>query len=477
MKRREFFAVTSVVLTAVMAGRADEPFAATKTDAIHGRVTCSGEPLAGVLVSDGYAVVHTDKMGRYELQIGPDSGRFVFVTTPRGYWTDEFYAPIERSTGSKRADFPLQPRSQPDRFDFVFMCDLGNLGEGAGKVGVAKTKASIREANAIQPTPALILVQGDICIQANQGKNCVDCFSVSRIPLRAGIGNHEIMVGQPNPYAAYERLFGPTYYSFDLGPVHFIVLNGNKAMPGGQGNAAVHGAVEGSELVWLKADLAEQPDGKPIIVGVHIPIVSTYPARRTDLDDGPFWESPNDRMLTDLFARHGVRMVLQGHMHENERITLGGVEYVESVSLSGSWWHGGEGFERATDGCPRGYRVVSVNGTEITHRYRSSCEARGDHQGEFMGLRDRIGATAKMTFTFNCYDAPAGSTAQARLDGGTWRSMTSIKYKSSPVDKPHYFRLVADTASLGSGPHTIEARVTWPDGTVVVEKETFAVVD
>ena len=477
MRRREFLAVVSVVLAAGMTGGAGGLLAATDTDLIHGHVTCGDKPLAGVLVSDGYAVVRTDKTGRYELEIGPHSGRFVFVTTPRGYWTDKFHAPIEKSAVSRRADFSLLPKSQPDRFDFVFMCDLADLGVRSGKVGMPKTKASIREANAIQPTPAFILVQGDICIQANEGKNCVDCFSVSKIPVRVGIGNHEIMGGQPNPYGAYERLFGPTYYSFDWGPVHFVVLNGNKAMPGGKGNAAVHGAVEGSELAWLKADLAAQPKGKPIVVGVHIPIVSTYPARRTDLDDGPFWESPNDKMLTDLFARHRVRMVLQGHMHENERITVGGVEYVESVSLSGTWWHGGKGFERATDGCPRGYRMVSVDGTKITHRYCSSCESRVDHRGEFMGLRDRVGAAKDTTFTFNCYDAPERSTAEARLDGGTWRPMTNIKYKSSPVDKPHYFRLVADTASLGSGPHAIEARVTWPDGTVVVEKKTFTVVE
>ena len=477
MKRREFLAVVSVVLTVGMAGRADGLLAATNTDIIHGHVTCDGKPLAGVLVSDGYGVVHTDKAGRYELRIGPHSGRFVFVTTPRGYWTDKFYAPIEKSTVSKRADFLLLPKSQPDRFDFVFMCDLADLSVAPGKVGTPKTKASIREANALDPAPAFILIQGDICIQANEGKNCVDCFSVSEVPVRVGIGNHEIMVGQPNPYGAFERLFGPTYYSFDYGPVHFVVLNGNKAMPGGQGNAAVHGAVEGSELAWLEADLAAQPEGKPIVIGVHIPIVSTYPARRTDLDDGPFWESPNDKMLTDLFTRHRVRMVLQGHMHENERITVGGVEYVESVSLSGTWWHGGNGFERATDGCPRGYRIVSVDRDEITHRYRSSCESRVDHQGEFVGLRDRIRATKKATFTFNCYDAPSGSTAKARLDRDAWQPMTSIKYKSSPIDKPHYFRLVADTASLGSGPHSIEACVTWPDGTVVVEKKTFTVVD
>ncbi len=456
---------------------AGELFAAEGTAIIGGRVTGDGKPLSGAFVSDGYRIVRTGADGRYELPIGPDSGQFVFVTTPRGYWTESYYVPTHKAVSSGRADFTLASKHQPDRFDFVFACDLGYLSSDPSKAAMAKTKASLREINALKPTPAFIMVQGDICIRANQGKNCVDCFSVSTIPMRIGIGNHEIMVKERNPYGAYERLFGPTYYSFDWGPVHFIVLNGNKAMPYGKGNAVVHGVVKGSELAWLKADLAAQPRGKPIIVGVHIPIVSTYPARRTDLDDGPFWESPNDKVLTDLFARHHVRLVLQGHMHENERITVGGVEYVESVSLCGSWWHGGKGFERATDGCPRGYRVVSVDGNRITHRYRSSCESHVDRRGEFMDLRGRIAATKKADFTFNCYDAPSGSTAQARIDLGLWKPMARFKYKASTIDKPHHWRLVADTTKLGSQRHTIQARVTWPDGTVVSEEESFVVTE
>ena len=474
MRWRKILPAMFLVLVVGVAG---ELPAAEDAAIIRGRITGGDKPLVDVCVSDGYRIVRTNPSGEYDLPIGPRSGRFVFVVTPRGYWTESFYVPVRKAAESGRADFALSPKEQPDRFDFVFACDLGDLSDGPGKVGMPKTKASIREINSLEPTPAFIMVQGDISIWTNNGANCVECFSVSRVPTRIGIGNHEIKVGQANPYGAYERLFGPTYYSFDCGSVHFVVLNGNKPMPGATGNAAVHGAVEGSELAWLKADLAAQPKGKSIVVGVHIPIVSSYPARRTDLDDGPFWESPNDKLLTDLFAQHHVRLVLQGHMHENERITVGGVEYVESVSLSGSWWHGGWGFERATDGCPRGYRIVSVDGTKITHRYQSSCESRVDCQGEFMHLGDRVPAKKDAAFTFNCYDAPSGSTARACIDEGPWQTMVHFKYKSSPIDKPHHWRLATDTTKLGPGRHTIQARVTWPDETVVVEKETFMVAE
>jgi len=102
------------------------------------------------------------------------------------------------------------------------------------------------------------------------------------MPVRHGPGNHEMMLVKPNPREDFETLLGPTYYSFDWGPIHCIALDGNKPIPGVKDYKAVHGAVEGSELSWLRADLAAQPPGKPIVVGIHIPVVTTYPERRRE---------------------------------------------------------------------------------------------------------------------------------------------------------------------------------------------------
>ena len=166
------------------------------------------------------------------------------------------------------------------------------------------------------------------------------------------------------------------------------------------------------ELEWLRADLALQPPGKPIVVGVHIPIVSSYPERRsTSPKDAPYWEMTNREVLTDLFAQHHVRLVLQGHMHENERTVIEGVEYVSSISVSGSWWQRGEGLERGVDNSPRGYRIVSVDGVSVTHRYQSSAESRTPSGGEFYELGNPRVASAASEFVFNCYDALNAATA------------------------------------------------------------------
>ncbi len=444
---------------------------------VRGSVSGAGKPLAGVLVSDGCRVVRTGSDGRYELPIGPDSGRFVFITTPRDYWTDAFFVPLHEAVRRGRADFTLRRQPQPDVFRFAFITDMHLENR---KVAPAKFTASLREINSLEPQPAFVWAQGDICLQGHSGPVYVECLKVLKMPVRNGAGNHEMMLDHANPRDRFEELFGPTYYSFDWGPVHCIVLDGNKPLPGQKGWKAVLGAVEGSEWAWLQADLAAQPKGKPIIVGVHIPVVTTYPERRDDSPkNAPYWEITNRQQLTNLFAKHRVRLVLQGHMHENERITVDGVEYVASISISGSWWKAGEGFERGVDASPRGYRIVEIDGDRVTHFYRPSCESYVDRRGEFCGLDEPLRADGPIDIVFNCYDAPNGSPARARVDQGPWQAMKPFAARSATtptLTMTHHYRLRLESGQLAPGKHRVEVEATWPDGTVVRQHGTFRVV-
>ena len=461
---------------ALLLARAGSSTAAER-GAVEGVVRGADRPLAGVLVSDGRQVTRTDEQGHYRIVVDPaTSGPFLFITTPRGFWTDRFYIPLETALEAGRADFTLRPVTQPDRFHFVFLTDVHLEKRG---VSIRKFQATLAEINHLEPKPAFLWVQGDICLQGGVGPEYLGCLQLAEMPVRNGAGNHEMMLEHADPRDDFYRLFGPTYYSFDWGPIHAVVLDGNKPIPRQKGWKAVHGAVEGRELEWLQADLAAQPPGKPIVVGVHIPIVSTYPERRQHSPkDAPYWEMTNARQLTQLLARHKVRLVLQGHMHENERATVGGVEYVCSISVSGSWWKSGEGFERGVDGSPRGYRIVSVEGTHLAHHYRSSCESRVDGPGEFTGLDTPLEPRAETEFVFNCYDAPNGSLAQARIDQGPWLPMPAFQpfsHTTPDLKMPHHFRLVADTRTLTPGPHQIEVRLRWPDGTPVRHLRRFVV--
>jgi UDP-2,3-diacylglucosamine pyrophosphatase LpxH len=467
MHRWRFLALPAgIALALASSGALDRPDAQTGDDVIRGTVRCGREYLAGVRVSDGCRVVLTDRRGRYELPIGPNSGRFVFITTPRDYWTDAFCVPLAEALEGSRTDFELRPLPQQDRFSFVFITDM-HL-EGAGH-RIRKLRASIAEINDLRPRPAFVWAQGDISLQGGAGPDYIDCMSALEMPVRNGAGNHEMMMDKDNPREDFEALFGPTYYSFDWGKLHCIVLDGNKVIPGDSGWQNVHGAIEGSELAWLKADLAATPSDMPIICGIHIPLVTTYPERRGHEPDGaPYWEVTNADEVIDLLSRYDVRLMLQGHMHENERITVKGIEFVESISLCGSWWKAGEGFERGVDGTPRGYRIVEVDGSKVTHRYVSSAESRVDREAEFVNLAHGILADEEASFILNCYDAPNTAVAEGRIDGGPWHKMPSSPHLNAELSltMPHHFALVADMAALGPGEHVVEGVVRWPGGRV-----------
>ncbi len=96
------------------------------------------------------------------------------------------------------------------------------------------------------------------------------------------VGNHDVLgiytaSGIPATDPLYgkklfEDRFGKAYYSFDHKGHHFIVLDSI----GITDDHAYEGRIDAAQLQWLATDLAALPAGTPIIVTVHIPLVSAY---------------------------------------------------------------------------------------------------------------------------------------------------------------------------------------------------------
>jgi len=358
-------------------------------------------------------------------------------------------------------------------FDIAFITDVHIE---RGKLAASKFSGTIAEINSLKP--AFVWDMGDMSLYPNSGKAYLDCIKQLQMPLHACPGNHDIALNDTNPRKLFNDCFGPTYYSFDFGSVHFITLDANTVIQR-QGKNTIDACLYPRQIAWLKADLEATPQQTPIICGVHIPIMSTYIKRRgggtfpEDFPIAPQFNKSRAEALIDILSLHNVKLVLQGHAHENERITVKGIEFVSSISVCGCWWHSGEGFERGVDNVPRGYRVIEVRGDHISHRYVSSCESKVDRQGEFMGLDNPI----IPSIVFNCYDAPNGSTAKVRIDSGPWTPMQQYTGKGGYIkmQMPHHFILRTDTTGLTPGKHRVTAHVTWPDGTIVTEATNFTV--
>ena len=370
------------------------------------------------------------------------------------------------------------PETQDTRdFDIVFITDV-HLDRG--KLAVSKFKETIAEINSLKP--AFVWDMGDMSLYPNSGPAYLECLKQLQVPLYAGPGNHDIALYDTNPRRLFNDCFGPTYYCFDFGGVHFITLDGNTVVER-RGQNTVDACLDPRQIAWLKADLEATPERIPIVCGVHIPIVSTYIRRRgggtfpEDFPIAPQFSQSRAEELSNILAGHNVKLVLQGHAHENERTTIKNIEFVASISVCGSWWQSGEGFERGVDNVPRGYRIIEIRGGRIKHRYVSSCESKVDRRGEFMGIENPIMPSRNTSIVFNCYDAPNGSAAKARIDSGPWMPMQEYTEKGGYVkmQMPHHFILQTDTTSLPSGQHGVTADVTWPDGTTITETTRFII--
>ncbi len=105
--------------------------------------------------------------------------------------------------------------------------------------------------------------------------------------------------------ASYHEQFGRSWYSFDRGGIHFVVLNSQIL------NNPLAAAAE--QKKWVQGDL-EANHGKPIFLFMHMPPFFVDPGE----PDRGFYNSvdePARSWLTELLRRHRVQWLFSGHTH------------------------------------------------------------------------------------------------------------------------------------------------------------------
>jgi Icc protein len=184
-----------------------------------------------------------------------------------------------------------------------------------------------------------------------------DCFGV--FPT-SGVGESDPLYGKK----MFGDRFGKTYYSFDHKGVHFVVLDSI----GITGDRAYEGCVDAEQIAWLKSDLGALTPLTPIIVSIHIPLVTAFDSYVPPPQTAPAHHGlsvVNAYEVIALFDGHNVLGVLQGHTHINERVVWKGVPYMTSGAVCGNWWHG------TRMGTPEGFTVVSVEQGKLSTRYET----------------------------------------------------------------------------------------------------------
>ena len=116
-----------------------------------------------------------------------------------------------------------------------------------------------------------------------------------------------------------------SYYSFDRGGVHFVVLDAcfrSDGEPYGRKNSVWTDAnVPAEELEWLEADL-KGALGK-VVVFAHQRLDGT----------GPHFVKNAERVRRALEASGKVLAVFQGHSHQNDYRDVGGIHYATLAAM------------------------------------------------------------------------------------------------------------------------------------------------
>ncbi len=191
--------------------------------------------------------------------------------------------------------------------------------------------------------------------------------AVTRIgtPFFQVIGNHDIdLLARSAETASSEFFdrFGPTYYSFNVGAMHYIVLD--DVLWHGSGYI---GYVDEAQLEWLEADLKLVERGRPVVVFTHVPLQSTQYRRREESSPGTTNVVTNRLAIYRLLQPYKAH-VMTGHTHENENVLEHGVfEHIHGA-VCGAWWSGPIGH----DGSTNGYGVYDVRGDDLRWYYKST---------------------------------------------------------------------------------------------------------
>jgi 3',5'-cyclic AMP phosphodiesterase CpdA len=210
--------------------------------------------------------------------------------------------------------------------------------------------------------PALVFHTGDLVSGGRtkdeterQYRDSMDIIRRLNAPFHIAPGNHEF--DGAGGRESFRKFISPkTYYSFDYGNSHFILLNSDMEES--------RGWIRGEQMAWLKKDLEKSRGKSHVFVFLHRPPFAPLdpdfdPSRHRHMD---FASRDNRDELASLFSKYHVNTVFCGHEHLYSTEVRQGVRYTTTAGLGAPMYAPPEkgGFLH--------YVLVTVNGSEVASR-------------------------------------------------------------------------------------------------------------
>ena len=359
---------------------------------IKGVVYCGDEPVQGAQVSDGVNVTRTDENGWYYLASAKECGH-VFVCNPKGYKYlrkakyPEFYKTVdtERPSAVEQADFELE-RDEATDHTILFLADIQMCGRNEDirqyeEHAVGDINTSISNARK-QGKDVYVITLGDQSYntywhsynigipEIHESMNLLDPDAIFNC-----MGNHDNnpkIAGDWAASADYREQWGPTYYSFNIGEIHYVVLD-NIEFTNAECKNTFECNITTSVIKWLRKDLANVSMDTPIVVCMHAPLFYRPQCSKPNVPDPTKYRyNYGSQFYNSVKGFKDVR-VFTGHAHTNYTVSyLNMTEYNVGAIGGNLWWTGYfvNGNSVCTDGSPGGYRVLDTSGKELKTYYK-----------------------------------------------------------------------------------------------------------
>ena len=269
-----------------------------------------------------------------------------------------------------------QNRSENEKV-IVFLTDIHVQPE---RNAIEGFKKAIQKVNELKPD--YVITGGDVIFDAlavsfERADSLFNIYTelIKQIkaPVYNTMGNHDILgwyeksgVSREHKFFGkklYQSKIGKTYYSVDLNGIKLLVLNSIEELPE---KGKYYGYVNEEQLNWLKSELSKTDTNTTIIISTHIPLLTTFSQIRNGSmaanERGLVVENSKD--VLDLFKRHNLRLVLQGHLHIYEDINIQNkIRFITGGAVSARWWTG------PNEGLEEGFVLIKIKDDKISAEY------------------------------------------------------------------------------------------------------------
>lgn len=430
-----------------------------------------GKGIAGVQVSDGYTVVTTNANGVYEFDAEKASSTkangYVFISVPSGYEAvqdgvfPEFWHRFSSTSNSvqERHDFHLTKVDNTNHIlltmtDF-HLCNRNALYDKKQFEVFANEINTLANQYRAAGTRVYALQLGDMTWDLywddNQNlavcnfdlpayKTYINSKMTSGIPIFHAMGNHDNdyrLSGDWEPAMPYKQNIGPTWYSFTLGSIHYIVLDNvickNNGTVDGRDNAM---GITSDQIAWVKKDVANIPSSMPVVVAMH---EQAY--KLSSATAGSVANSDISSLNSAIGSSHKIHYVTgDTHIINHYGKPTDPISENNSGAVCGDWWWTGRltykgvfatafakwkgtfNFQQGRDGSPAGYMIYTMNGTSIKWQFKGTTLP----QSKQFKTYDRN----KIEINSTNYPGTGNYTSNINSDAGEYQYSTSISKPS-----------------------------------------------